>query len=35
MGFTQEQITSILTNFSNKTENGYETIFKVALDSLM
>ena len=35
MDFTQEQITTILTDFSSKRENGYETILKIALESLM
>lgn len=28
MDFTQEQITTILTDFSNKPDNGYERFFK-------
>lgn len=35
MDFTQEQITTILSDFSSKKENGYETILKIALESLM
>ncbi|MFA5574055.1 MAG: hypothetical protein WC994_03260 [Brumimicrobium sp.] len=35
MDFTQEQITTILTDFSNKSDNGYETILKIALESMM
>lgn len=35
MNFTQEQITTILSDFSSKKENGYETILKIALESLM
>lgn len=35
MDFTQEQITSILSDFSSKKENGYETILKIALEALM
>ncbi|MFA5575455.1 MAG: hypothetical protein WC994_10470 [Brumimicrobium sp.] len=28
MDFTQEQITTILTDFSNKSDNGYERFLK-------
>lgn len=35
MNFTQEQITEILSEFSSKKENGYQTILKLALEALM
>ena len=35
MDFTQEQITEILSEFSSKKENGYQTILKIALEAMM
>ncbi len=35
MNFTHEQITEILSDFSSKKENGYQTILKIALEALM
>lgn len=35
MDFTQEQITTILSDFSSKKEHGYQTILKIALEALM
>lgn len=35
MDFTQEQITQILTEFSAKKNDGFQTILKIALEALM
>jgi hypothetical protein len=35
MDFTQEQITQILSEFSTKKIDGFQTILKIALEALM